>query len=123
MTSENKPTVEQVLGMMRQAMGSVPPAIEKASQLDEGILHEHLRSKGYAMPAEGALDEQTRTLVYLSAALGAGSQACVRAMANKARAQGIAEEKLLETLRIARLAAASKVLADAEPLFDALLNR
>ena len=123
MTAENKPTVEQVLGMMRKAMGAVPSAIEKASQLDEGILHEHLRSKGYAMPAEGALDEQTRTLVYLSAALAAGSQACVRAMANKARGQGIAQEKLLETLRIARLAAASKVLADAEPLFDALLNR
>ncbi len=36
-------------------------------------LHEHLRSRGYAMPAEGALEEETCTLIYLASALAASS--------------------------------------------------
>ena len=56
---------------MRKMMGSVPTAIEKAVKVDEGLLYEHLRSRGYAMPPEGALDEETRTLIYLASALAA----------------------------------------------------
>lgn len=62
MTSEPRPTVEQVFGMMRQTMGSVPSAMEKATAADDGLLYEHLRSRAYAMPPEAALDEETRTL-------------------------------------------------------------
>lgn len=40
-------------------------------------------------------------------------------MANKARVQGILAAKLLETLRIARFALATRAIGDAEPLFDA----
>lgn len=53
MSTEQKTTVEQVFGMMRQMMGSIPPAIEKGTAADEGLLYEHLRSRAYAMPAEG----------------------------------------------------------------------
>lgn len=120
MTSEKKPSVEQVFGMMRQMMGTIPSAIEKATTVDEGLLYEHLRSRGYAMPAEGALDEETLTLIYLASALAAGSQACIQAMANKAKMQGIAPEKILETLHIVRFALATKVIGDAEPVFAAL---
>jgi len=120
MTSEQKPSVEQIFGMMRKTMGSIPSAIEKATAVDEGLLYEHLRSRGYAMPAEGALDEETRTLIYLASALAASSKACIQAMANKAKMQGIAPEKVLETLHIVRFALATKVIGDAEPVFEVL---
>jgi alkylhydroperoxidase/carboxymuconolactone decarboxylase family protein YurZ len=120
MNSEQKPTVEQIFGMMRKTMGSVPSAIEKATAVDEGLLYEHLRSRAYAMPVEGALDEETRTLIYLASALAAGSKACIQAMANKAKMQGIAPEKVLETVRIVRFALATKIIGDAEPVFEAV---
>ncbi|HEV2134320.1 MAG TPA: carboxymuconolactone decarboxylase family protein [Terracidiphilus sp.] len=120
MNSDQMPTVEQVFGMMRKAMGSVPPAIEKAAAVDEGLLYEHLRSRAYAMPAEGGLDEEARTLIYLAAALAGSSRACIQAMANKAKVQGIAAEKVMETVRIVRLALATKVIGDAESIFEVL---
>jgi alkylhydroperoxidase/carboxymuconolactone decarboxylase family protein YurZ len=120
MNTEQKPTVDQVFGMMRKSMGSVPSAIEEATAADEGVLYEHLRSRAYAMPAEGALDEETRTLIYLASALSASSKACIQAMANKAKMQGIAQEKILETVRIVRFALATKVIGDAEPVFESL---
>lgn len=119
-TNAQKPTVEEVFGMMRKMMGSVPTAIEQAVKVDKGLLYEHLRSRGYAMPPEGALDEETRTLIYLASALAAGSQACIRAMANKAKMQNIPAAKVLETVRIVRLALATKVIGEAEPVFAAL---
>ncbi len=120
MNSEQKPTVDQVFGMMRKTMGSIPSAIEKATSVDEGLLYEHLRSRAYAMPAEGALNEETRTLIYLASAIAGSSKACIQAMANKAKMQGIAPEKILETVRIVRFALATKVVGDAEPVFEAL---
>ncbi len=122
MNPEQKPTVEQVFGMMRKSMGSIPSAIEKVVAVDEGLLYEHLRSRGYAMPAEGALDEETRTLIYLASALAASSKACIQAMANKAKMQGIAPEKVLETVRIVRFALATKIVGDAEPVFEAMVQ-
>jgi alkylhydroperoxidase/carboxymuconolactone decarboxylase family protein YurZ len=102
-------------------MGTIPDAIQKAAGVDEGLVYEHLRSRSYAMPAEKpVLDEETRTLIYLAAALAASSHACVEAMANKAKVQGIPAEKLLETLRIVRFALATRVIGDAEPLFSAM---
>jgi alkylhydroperoxidase/carboxymuconolactone decarboxylase family protein YurZ len=120
MSTEQKPTIEQVFGMMRKTMGSIPSAVEKMVAVDEGMLYEHLRSRGYAMPADGALDEETRTLIYLASALAASSTACIQAMADKAKTQGIAPEKVLETVRIVRFALATKIVGDAEPVFEAL---
>jgi alkylhydroperoxidase/carboxymuconolactone decarboxylase family protein YurZ len=122
MASDSRPTVDQVFAMMRKTMGSIPSAIEKATSVDEGLLYEHLRSRAYAMPAEGVLDDETRTLIYLAAALAASSKACIQAMANKAKMQGIAPEKVLETVKIVRLALATKVIGDGEPIFEALEN-
>ncbi len=120
MNTEQKPTVEQVFEMMRKTMGAIPSAIEKAVAVDEGLLWEHLRSRDYAMPAEGALDDETRTLIYLASALAASSKACIQAMADKAKMQGIAPAKVLETVRIVRFALATKVIGDAEPVFEAM---
>ena len=120
MTSDQKPAVDQVSGAMRKTIGSIPSVIEKATAFDEGLLDEHLRSRAYAIPAKGALDEETRTLIYLASALAGSSKACIQAMANKAKMQGIAPEKVLETVRIVRFALATKVIGDAEPVFEAL---
>jgi alkylhydroperoxidase/carboxymuconolactone decarboxylase family protein YurZ len=120
MNSTQKPTVDEVFGMMRKMMGVIPSSIEKAAKVDEGLLYEHLRSRQYAMPPEGALDEETRTLLYLASALAAGSAACIQAMANKAKMQGIPAAKILETLHIVRFALATKVIGEAEPVFEAL---
>ena len=122
MIPDSKPTVDQVFAMMRKAMGFIPSAIEKATEVDEGLLYEHLHSRAYAMPQDGALDEETRTLIYLASALAASSTACIHAMANKAKTQGIAPEKLLETVRIVRFALATKVIGDGEPVFEVLLG-
>lgn len=112
---------QDILDMMRKNMGRVPPAIEKSVAVDPGLIQEHVRSKGFAMPPEGgALDEDARTLIYLAAALAGTSPACVRAMADKIAQQGIAREKVIETVHIVRLALATKVIGDAEPVFDAL---
>lgn len=121
MTNDRKPTLEEVFTMMCKSMGTIPDAIQKAATVDESLVHEHLRSRAYAMPTEKpALDEEARTLIYLAAALAASSQACVEAMANKAKVQGIPAEKLLETLRIVRFALATRVIGDAEPLFGVM---
>jgi len=120
MSTEKQPTVEEVFAMMKQIMGSVPTAIEKATTVDDSVLYEHLRSRAYAMPKDGALDDETRTLIYLAAALAAGSKACIQAMSNKARMQGISPAKVLETFRITRFALATKVIGDAEAVFESL---
>ncbi len=113
-----KPPITQIFDMMRQMMGAVPAAIQEAAAVDEALVYEHLRSRGFAMPGEKpALDEQTRTLIYLAAALAAPSHACIQAMANRAKVQSIPVEKLLETLHIVRFALATRVIGDAEPLF------
>ena len=113
----------EVLSMMRTTMGVVPPAIEKSVAVDPGLILEHVRSRAYAMPQQApALDETTRTLIYLAAALAGSSPACVKAMANKIAQQRIEPAKVVETLHIVRLAMATKVIGDAEPVFDALLN-
>jgi alkylhydroperoxidase/carboxymuconolactone decarboxylase family protein YurZ len=121
MSEERKPSIEEIFGMMHKSMGAIPSAIQKAAAVDETLVYEHLRSRAFAMPTEKpALDEETRTLMYLAAALASSSHACVEAMANKAKIQGIAAEKLLETLRIVRFALATRVIGDAEPLFSAM---
>ncbi len=116
------PDIANILDGMRAAMGEVPPAIVKAARADPRMVVEQTRSSGFAMPPEdGALDPQTRTLVYLAVALATSNRACTVAMTNKARIQSIDSEKLLEAFHIARYAMATKVLGDAEPVFD-LIN-
>ena len=111
----------EILEMMRKSMGQVPAAIEKSVPVDPALIQEHVRSKAFAMPAEKpALDEETRTLIYLAAALAGTSPACVKAMANKIAQGGVAAEKVIETVHIVRLAMATKIIGDAEPVFDAL---
>lgn len=116
----NEPTHDEVLSLMRGAMGAAPPAAVKSTTADPSFLAEHMRSRAFAMPPDGALDDHTRTLIYLAAALAGSSPACVRAMAGKIAVQGIPAEKVREAMHIVRYAMATKVVGDAEPVFDVL---
>ncbi|UTV80901.1 carboxymuconolactone decarboxylase family protein [Acidithiobacillus sp. YTS05] len=120
MSDTSRPSPEQILAGMRQAMGRAPSAIEKSVAADADLIHEHMRSRAFAMPAEGALDDETRTLIYLAAALAGSSHACIQAMADKVAQQKIPAAKVVETVRIARYAMATKVIGDAEPVFAVL---
>ncbi len=115
--------VQAIFEQMRKGMGHVPPAIEKSALVDPGLLVEHMRMRAYTLPVDGALDEHTRTLVYLAAALAGTSPACVQAMTAKAVRQGIPAAKVLEVVHIARFAMASRIIGDAEPIFDALAGQ
>ncbi len=73
------------------------------------------------MPKDGgALTNETRTLIYLGVALATGSHPCIDAMMNKAQAQHIDEAKILETVKIARFAEATRVFGNAEHVFAML---
>ncbi len=123
MPAAKRPNMHDILNRMRQAVGEVPPTVEQLARVDPEMIYEHLRSQAYAMPADSpALDDETRTLIYLAAALASSSHECVRATVAKATGQGISREKLLETVRIVRLAMATRVISDAEPVFEAMDN-
>ena len=116
-----KPTTEQILSMMKGAMdGKLPKAIELAGDVFPEFVAEQARSSAFAMPQNGALEAETRTLIYLGVALATGSKACIEAMMNKAKMQQISKEKILETLKIARYAEATRVIGNAEIVLEHL---
>ncbi len=119
----DQPDVQSVLGNMRAGLGTLPAAIQLAATADPAMVLEQARSSAFAMPADGALDPETRTIVYLAAALAASNHACVTAMTGKAKLQAIAPAKLLEAFHIARYALATRVVGDAEPLLSELAAR
>ena len=124
MTETSTPTTAQILSGMATAMGEVPMAIVKAASSDPRMLMEQVRSSTFAMPGENpALDDQTRTLIYLAVALATSNSACTQAMINKARVQNIPSEKLLEAFHIARYAMATQVVGNAEVVFDLISER
>ena len=118
-----QPTTEQILSMMKGAMdGKLPKAIELAGEVFPEFVAEQARSSAFAMPQNGALEAETRTLIYLGLALATGSKACIEAMMNKAKMQQISKEKILETLKIARYAEATRVIGNAEIVLEHLKN-
>jgi alkylhydroperoxidase/carboxymuconolactone decarboxylase family protein YurZ len=74
----------------------------------------HAQDSGFAMPKDGgALTEETHTLMLLAIALATGSP-CIDGLVNKALASNIERPKILETIRIARFAEATRVFQNAE---------
>lgn len=122
MNQDQQPTVEQILSMMSSNMdGKLPKAIELAGEIMPEMVFEQARSNGFAMPKEGgALDDETRTLIYLGVALATNSNACIEAMMNKAKTAGINKDKIMETVKIARFAEATRVIGNAEIVFKHL---
>ncbi|MCL5769982.1 MAG: carboxymuconolactone decarboxylase [Planctomycetes bacterium] len=121
MQTPKPPTLEQVFAGRRKVMGTIPTAVEKLSRVDSTMVYEHLRSRAYAMPDQvPALAEGTRTLIYMAAALAGPSPACVRAITEKARVQGILREAIMETVVPVRFAIATRIPGDVAPIFAAL---
>ncbi len=119
---EQQPTLEQIMQGMAQAMNNkLPESLKLAAEVYPEMVFEHTRNNMFAMPPEGgALDDETRTLIYLGVAVATGSDACVEAMMNKAKTAGIPKEKILETFKIARFAEATRVFGNAEILLKHL---
>jgi alkylhydroperoxidase/carboxymuconolactone decarboxylase family protein YurZ len=116
-----QPTTEQILSMMKGAMdGKLPRAIELAGEVFPEMVAEHAHSSAFALPQDGALEAETRTLIYLGVALATGSKPCIEAMMNKAKTQSISKDKILETFKIARYAEATRVFGNAEIVFEHL---
>lgn len=116
-----KPTTEQILSMMKGAMdGKLPRAIELAGEVFPEMVEEHAHSSAFALPQNGALEAETRTLIYLGIALATGSKSCIEAMMNKAKMQNIPKDKILEAFKIARYAEATRVVGNAEIVFEHL---
>lgn len=116
-----QPTPEQVIARMTQTMnGQVPRAMQNAAKVMPEMVVRQAMDRAFAMPPEGALDEPTRTMIYLGIALATGSAGCIEAMLNKARTEGISKEKLLEVYKIARFAEASRVFSGAADMFAKL---
>jgi len=122
MNTNKQPTKAQILKMMKDAMANkLPNSIELASNIMPEMVFEQAKNSAFAMPKEnGALPNETRTLIYLAVALATGSKQCIKAMTNKAKTQNISTEKLLETFKIARYAEATRVLGNAKILFKNL---
>ena len=117
-----QPTLEQIMQGMAQAMNNkLPESLKLAAEVYPEMVFEHAQNNMFAMPSEGgALDDETRVLIYLATALATGSFACIEAMMNKAKTAGISKEKILETFRIARFAEATRVFGNAENLLKHL---
>ncbi len=117
-------TPEQVLTKMKEAMGGqIPRTMELAGEVMPDMVVRQTMDRAFAMPPEsGALTEETRTLIYLAVALATGSKPCIESMSRKSKKMGIAPEKLLETFKIARFAESSRVLGNAEFLFESIQN-
>ena len=121
-TPTSPPTLDQVLAGMSASLGgnSVPRMVQLAAQVMPEMVFRHAQDSGFAMPKEdGALAEETRTLLLLGIALATGSH-CVENLVNKAKAQGIDDAEVLETFKIARFAEATRVFNNTVPLFAKL---
>ena len=81
-----------------------------SSQKSEPQHHQHPHSER----PTSAPSQWLRTLISLGVALAAGSDACIKAMMNKAQAQHLDEAKILETVKIARCRSSGVALI--EPL-------
>ncbi len=114
--NNQQPTLEQIMQGIAQAMdGKLPESLKLAAEVYPEMVFEHAQNNMFAMPPEGgALDGETRVLIYLAVALATGSRACIEAMMNKAKIAGISKEKILETFKIARFAEATRVFGNAE---------
>ena len=120
-----QPTVAQVMAGMSAGLGgkAVPLMIQLAATVMPDMVLRQAQDSGFAMPKEsGALTEETRTILLLGIALATGSD-CVENLVNKAKAQGIDDDKLLETLKIARFAEATRVFNNAVPLLAQLAEK
>lgn len=122
---EKKEQVKQILtGMSKQMNGKLPRSIKLAAEVMPDMVLRHVEDNGFAMPKDGgALDGETRTLIYLGIALATGSQACIEAMMNKAHSLNISKDKILETYKIARFAEATRVVGNAETVFQHLIDK
>jgi hypothetical protein len=109
-----QPTVEQVLaGMAAQVGGHLSRMVELAATIMPEMVLKHAQHGGFDMPKDGGAPEETRTLMLLGIALATRSH-CVQGLMHQAQVLNIEQAKILETVKIARFAEATRVFNNAE---------
>ena len=110
-----QPTVEQVLaGMAAQVGGHLPPWSSWPRLSCPRWCSSMPRTAYSPCPRKEAhCPEETRTLMLLGIALATGSH-CVEGLMNKAKVLNMEQAKILETVKIARFAEATRVFNNAE---------
>ena len=113
--------LDTALKMMKENLGpALPPVMEKLHQKDPALFGHHLAGKQFAKPENGALDEATRALIHLAAAVAAKSSGCARAMIHRAKALGVPDAAIKEALHIGLFAAQGATLEALEGALDEL---
>ena len=113
--------LDAALKMMKENLGpALPPVMEKLHQKDPDLFGQHLVSKKFAKPEGGALDEATRALVHLAAAVASRSGGCARAMIHRTKALGVPDAAIKEALHIWLFAAQGATLEALEGALDEL---
>ncbi len=110
----------QALEMMKKNLGdALPSVMPKMHEKDPKAFAHHLAGKQYSKPPEGgALDEASRALIHMAAAITAGAGGCAAAMARHALDVGASKEAVLEAAHIAQFAASGAALETMEAIFD-----
>jgi len=98
--------------------GELTNVVKLVSEKMLEMLYEQIRSNMFAMPEDGALENETRTLIYLGIAIETESKTCIKAILNKAKAQNISKDKLIETYKVTHYAESSRIMGNAELLFE-----
>ncbi len=115
------PNLNIAIEMMKENLGpALPPVMEKLYQKDPALFGHHLAGKQFAKPEDGALDEATRALIHLAAAVAAKSSGCARAMIHRAKALGVPDAAIKEALHIGLFAAQGATLEALEGALDEL---
>lgn len=106
--------------MSKVMTGKLPRAKELAGEVFPEMVRDHIQDSPLAPPQKGALEQETRTLIYLAVALATGSKACIENMMNKAERQNITKDKILDVFKISLYAESTRLVANAEIVFEYL---
>lgn len=86
------------------------------------ILDENTRSNAADLSQRCELEQETRTLIYLSIAFATGNKTRIEDIMNKAKMQNITREKILEVFKISVDVESEKVMNNAGIIHGHLKN-
>jgi alkylhydroperoxidase/carboxymuconolactone decarboxylase family protein YurZ len=124
--SNSMPTAEQIVEMMRTKMGAenIPAAMLFAKDVaPELIVQVAMSSKDSVGDEASPLDEKTRTLIYMAAALATHDEECVKATLASALGLGVSKAELISVIKIVRHAANNGTLGAATAILEALAKK
>lgn len=117
----NRASNEQLFDkMLKVKEGKLPKVLELSIDGFPKMIEEYATSNSFSLLQKRLLEEETRTLIYLGIALTSGSKACIEEIMHKAKLQHITKDKIIDVFTISLHAASTRVLSNAEIIFDYL---